>query len=78
MSVMVGSVTESLAPDEDFLQDLNSTVNETARDAARVQLASALSVLVGLFQVQSSQEYCPPTTCPTAEPIPPTPVCQFL
>ncbi|XP_070431536.1 solute carrier family 26 member 6 isoform X22 [Equus przewalskii] len=50
MSVMVGSVTESLAPDEDFLQDLNSTVNETARDAARVQLASALSVLVGLFQ----------------------------
>ncbi|XP_070093807.1 solute carrier family 26 member 6 isoform X23 [Equus przewalskii] len=51
MSVMVGSVTESLAPDEDFLQDLNSTVNETARDAARVQLASALSVLVGLFQV---------------------------
>ncbi|KAM5315152.1 solute carrier family 26 member 6 isoform 2-T2 [Glossophaga mutica] len=51
MSVMVGSVTESLAPDEDFLQAPNSTVNETARDAARVQLASTLSVLVGLFQV---------------------------
>ncbi|XP_036074870.1 solute carrier family 26 member 6 isoform X2 [Rousettus aegyptiacus] len=51
MSVMVGSVTESLYPDEAFLQDLNSTVNHMARDAARVQLASALSVLVGLFQV---------------------------
>uniref|UniRef100_A0A8I3W240 Solute carrier family 26 member 6 n=1 Tax=Callithrix jacchus TaxID=9483 RepID=A0A8I3W240_CALJA len=47
MSVMVGSVTESLAP-----QALNdSTINETARDAARVQVASTLSVLVGLFQV---------------------------
>nr|XP_027789561.1 solute carrier family 26 member 6 [Marmota flaviventris]XP_027789562.1 solute carrier family 26 member 6 [Marmota flaviventris]XP_027789563.1 solute carrier family 26 member 6 [Marmota flaviventris]XP_027789564.1 solute carrier family 26 member 6 [Marmota flaviventris] len=51
MSVMVGSVTESLAPDEKFLLDSNSTVNETARDVTRVQLASALSVLVGLFQV---------------------------
>uniref|UniRef100_A0A8C9DVK7 Solute carrier family 26 member 6 n=1 Tax=Prolemur simus TaxID=1328070 RepID=A0A8C9DVK7_PROSS len=45
MSVMVGSVTESLAPAS------NSTVNETSTDAARVQLASTLSVLVGLFQV---------------------------
>nr|XP_058933009.1 solute carrier family 26 member 6 isoform X3 [Kogia breviceps] len=55
MSVMVGSVTESLAPDEAFLQALNSTVNVTARDAARVQAASTLSVLVGLFQVFVSQ-----------------------
>ncbi|XP_053455060.1 solute carrier family 26 member 6 isoform X2 [Nycticebus coucang] len=51
MSVMVGSVTESLAPNENYLQASNSTVNETARDADRVQLASTLSVLVGLFQV---------------------------
>lgn len=51
MSVMVGSVTESLAPDEAFLQTLNSTVDLVARDATRVQLASTLSVLVGLFQV---------------------------
>ncbi|XP_062971388.1 solute carrier family 26 member 6 isoform X5 [Cynocephalus volans] len=51
MSVMVGSVTESLAPDEDFVQDVNSTVNEEARDATRVQLASTLSVLVGLCQL---------------------------
>ncbi|XP_006893080.1 PREDICTED: solute carrier family 26 member 6 [Elephantulus edwardii] len=46
MSVMVGSVTESLAP-SDPLQDLNSTVLMDKR----VQLASTLSVLVGLFQV---------------------------
>nr|XP_054360746.1 solute carrier family 26 member 6 isoform X2 [Mirounga angustirostris] len=51
MSVMVGSVTESLAPGENFLQGVNSTVDEVARDAVRVQLASTLSVLVGLFQV---------------------------
>ncbi|XP_067610363.1 solute carrier family 26 member 6 isoform X7 [Pseudorca crassidens] len=51
MSVMVGSVTESLAPDEAFLQASNSTVDVAARDAARVQVASTLSVLVGLFQV---------------------------
>uniref|UniRef100_A0A8C9KHJ6 Solute carrier family 26 member 6 n=1 Tax=Panthera tigris altaica TaxID=74533 RepID=A0A8C9KHJ6_PANTA len=47
MSVMVGSVTESL----DFLQAENATVDEEARDAARVQLTATLSVLVGLFQV---------------------------
>ena len=57
MSVMVGSVMESLAPDDAFLLGLNSTVNVTARDDTRVQLASTLSVLVGLFQVQSHQEY---------------------
>uniref|UniRef100_A0A8C7C324 Solute carrier family 26 member 6 n=1 Tax=Neovison vison TaxID=452646 RepID=A0A8C7C324_NEOVI len=51
MSVMVGSVTESLAPDENFLQGVNATVDEVARDHFRVQLASTLSVLVGLFQV---------------------------
>uniref|UniRef100_A0A8C0L941 Solute carrier family 26 member 6 n=1 Tax=Canis lupus dingo TaxID=286419 RepID=A0A8C0L941_CANLU len=51
MSVMVGSVTESLAPDENFLQAVNSTIDEATRDATRVELASTLSVLVGLFQV---------------------------
>ncbi|KFO18618.1 Solute carrier family 26 member 6 [Fukomys damarensis] len=45
MSVMVGSVTESITQDEDFQQGTNSTL------VARVQLASTLSVLVGLFQV---------------------------
>ncbi|XP_075403419.1 solute carrier family 26 member 6 isoform X1 [Tenrec ecaudatus] len=51
MSVMVGSVTESLAPDETNPQAPNSTVSEMDRDAFRVQVASTLSVLVGLFQV---------------------------
>ncbi|XP_077715071.1 solute carrier family 26 member 6 isoform X7 [Canis aureus] len=51
MSVMVGSVTESLAPDENFLQAVNSTIDEATRDATRVELASTLSVLVGLFQL---------------------------
>lgn len=65
MSVMVGSVTEALAPDEIFMQSVNSTVNVTARDAARVQLASSLSVLVGLFQVRSCPGGCPPLPSPT-------------
>ncbi|XP_006873719.1 PREDICTED: solute carrier family 26 member 6 [Chrysochloris asiatica] len=46
MSVMVGSVTESLVP--------SNTTSEAIRDtvqADRVQVASTLSVLVGLFQV---------------------------
>ncbi|XP_074259997.1 solute carrier family 26 member 6 isoform X1 [Saimiri boliviensis] len=42
MSVMVGSVTESLAP---------QALNDSTINAARVQVASTLSVLVGLFQV---------------------------
>ncbi|KAM6169247.1 solute carrier family 26 member 6 [Rhynchocyon petersi] len=44
MSVMVGSVTESLVPD-----GTNFTINGEYYD--RVQVASTLSVLVGLFQV---------------------------
>lgn len=66
MSVMVGSVTEALAPDEAFMQAGNSTVNVTARDAERVKLASSLSVLVGLFQVRSGQERVP--RCPPPPP----------
>ncbi|XP_023415787.1 solute carrier family 26 member 6 isoform X2 [Cavia porcellus] len=45
MSVMVGSVTESMVVDETVQQNTNST------EEARVPLASTLSVLVGLFQV---------------------------
>ncbi|XP_074139302.1 solute carrier family 26 member 6 isoform X1 [Sminthopsis crassicaudata] len=51
VSVMVGSVTETLAPNSAFLDPENSTINVTARDDARVQVASALSLLVGVFQV---------------------------
>ncbi|MEE6502240.1 hypothetical protein FKM82_004450 [Ascaphus truei] len=49
---MIGSVTESLVPNENFMLPGNETlVNTTARDKARVELAAAMSLLVGLFQV---------------------------
>ncbi|CAI9534915.1 unnamed protein product, partial [Staurois parvus] len=52
ISVMVGSVTESLAPSDSFLLPGNdSKVDEEERDAARVQVASALTLLVGIFQI---------------------------
>lgn len=52
ISVMVGSVTESLAPSDNFfLPGNDSIVDEEARDAARVQVASALTLLVGIFQI---------------------------
>ncbi|KAJ8394895.1 hypothetical protein AAFF_G00042500 [Aldrovandia affinis] len=54
VSIMVGSVTERLAPDSDFL--MNSTnitqdVNVTARDAYRVNVAATTTLLAGIFQV---------------------------
>lgn len=51
---MVGSVTERLAPSSNFIVNgTNGTesVDVAARDAYRVQIACALSVLTGLFQV---------------------------
>ncbi|XP_056661070.1 solute carrier family 26 member 6 isoform X2 [Monodelphis domestica] len=51
LSVMVGSVTEALVPSDSFLGPGNSSVNVSARDAARVEVASALSLLVGVFQI---------------------------
>ncbi|KAM4821364.1 solute carrier family 26 member 6 [Thomomys bottae] len=45
MSVMVGSVVESQSQNENF------PVNGTEADDYRVQVASTLSILVGLFQV---------------------------
>ncbi|XP_030063663.1 solute carrier family 26 member 6 [Microcaecilia unicolor] len=49
--VMIGSVTESLAPNQDFILPGNGTLLDTAaRNKARVELASALTFLVGLFQ----------------------------
>ncbi|XP_068762877.1 solute carrier family 26 member 6 isoform X1 [Struthio camelus] len=55
MSVMIGSVTDSLLPSENFLEPVNGTnmtsVNEMRRDAARVELVATLTVLVGIFQV---------------------------
>lgn len=55
ISVMIGSVTESLLPSEDFLVSVdggNTTiVDEKARDAARVDLVATITILSGIFQV---------------------------
>ncbi|NXG19409.1 S26A6 protein, partial [Grallaria varia] len=52
ISVMIGSLTESLLPSEMFLvEGSNTTVNETLRDAARVELVATITVLTGIFQV---------------------------
>ncbi|XP_077464481.1 solute carrier family 26 member 6 [Stigmatopora argus] len=54
ISIMIGSVTERLAPDSNFLiNGTNGTgsVNLDERDAYRVQIACSLTLLVGLFQI---------------------------
>ncbi|XP_027556750.1 solute carrier family 26 member 6 isoform X1 [Neopelma chrysocephalum] len=54
ISVMIGSLTESLLPSENFLESVNgtnATVNEALRDAARVELVATVTVLTGIFQV---------------------------
>lgn len=55
ISVMIGSVTDSLVPSENFLESVNGTnvtVNEERRDAARVELVATITVLTGIFQVR--------------------------
>ncbi|KAJ6668354.1 hypothetical protein lerEdw1_015731 [Lerista edwardsae] len=57
ISVMIGSVTDSLEPTGKFMEmvEVNGTnitlVNETRRDAARVELVTSLTFLVGIFQI---------------------------
>uniref|UniRef100_A0A3Q3FFK3 Solute carrier family 26 member 6, like 1 n=1 Tax=Kryptolebias marmoratus TaxID=37003 RepID=A0A3Q3FFK3_KRYMA len=55
LSIMVGSVTERLAPDENFLKrngtNFTAEVDISARDSYRVQVAAATTVLGGLIQV---------------------------
>nr|XP_046253622.1 solute carrier family 26 member 6 isoform X2 [Scatophagus argus] len=55
MSVMIGGVTERLAPDSDFMTWDNMTnssiINVTSRDAERVRVAAAVTFLSGLFQI---------------------------
>lgn len=59
MSVMIGSVTERLAPDSDFMIFDNvtnsSVVDLASRDAERVRVAAAVTCLSGLFQVCASE-----------------------
>ncbi|KAM4562534.1 solute carrier family 26 member 6-like [Odontesthes bonariensis] len=54
ISIMVGSVTERLAPDSNFMVNGTNgteTVNIDERDAYRVQIACSLTVLAGIFQI---------------------------
>ncbi|NXR12887.1 S26A6 protein, partial [Semnornis frantzii] len=54
ISVMIGSLTESLLPSENFQESINGsnvTINEAQRDAARVELVATITVLTGIFQV---------------------------
>ncbi|KAL9838660.1 solute carrier family 26 member 6 [Geothlypis trichas] len=54
ISVMIGSLTESMMPSENFLVSINgsnATVDEEMRDAARVELVATITVLTGIFQV---------------------------
>ncbi|NWX21090.1 S26A6 protein, partial [Aegotheles bennettii] len=55
ISVMIGSLTDSLVPSENFLIFVNGTnttiVDEERRDAARVELVATITVLTGIFQV---------------------------
>lgn len=55
MSVMIGGVTERLAPDSDFMTWDNVTGSDTvdviSRDAERVRVAAAVTLVSGLFQV---------------------------
>ncbi|XP_061668081.1 solute carrier family 26 member 6-like isoform X2 [Syngnathoides biaculeatus] len=54
ISIMIGSVTERLAPDSNFLVNRTNgsgSVNVDERDAYRVQVACSLTVLAGLFQI---------------------------
>ncbi|XP_016095109.1 solute carrier family 26 member 6 [Sinocyclocheilus grahami] len=55
MSVMIGSVTERLAPDSDFVipgNDTNSTTLDiVSRDAERVKIAATVTFLSGIFQL---------------------------
>ncbi|XP_040425061.1 cadherin EGF LAG seven-pass G-type receptor 3, partial [Cygnus olor] len=55
ISVMIGSVTESLLPSEKFFVSVNGSnttiVDEVKRDAARVELVATITILSGVFQV---------------------------
>jgi len=59
ISVMIGSLTESLLPSEMFMESINGTnttmVNEEERDAARVEMVATITVLTGIFQVRGPQ-----------------------
>ncbi|KAM9751413.1 solute carrier family 26 member 6-like [Menidia menidia] len=52
VSIMVGSVTEKLAPDSNYMVNgTNGTVDFDERDADRVKIACSLTLLSGIFQI---------------------------
>ncbi|XP_053481425.1 solute carrier family 26 member 6 [Ictalurus furcatus] len=55
MSVMIGGVTERMAPDSDFIILSNvsnaSSIDTVARDNERVKIAAAVTFLSGIFQL---------------------------
>ncbi|XP_065103168.1 solute carrier family 26 member 6 isoform X1 [Paramisgurnus dabryanus] len=55
MSVMIGSVTERLAPDSDFMVQINNTnstsLDTNSRDLERVKIAATVTFLSGIFQL---------------------------
>lgn len=61
VSLMVGSVVLSMAPDDNFLiggsnatgtNDTETLIDTDSRDAQRVLIASTLTFLVGILQVK--------------------------
>lgn len=57
ISVMIGSLTESMLPSEnyqEFVNGSNVTINEAQRDADRVELVATITVLTGIFQVRGT------------------------
>lgn len=52
-SIMVGNVVVNLAPDSNFLVNgtNGTTVDADARDFYRLEIAMALTILIGIFQV---------------------------
>lgn len=66
ISVMIGSVTESLLPSEKFFISVNGSnttiVDEVKRDAERVQLVATITILSGVFQVRG---WCQPSLAGT-------------
>ncbi|KAK3566486.1 hypothetical protein QTP86_034064 [Hemibagrus guttatus] len=55
MSVMIGGVTERMAPDSEFMIFSNisniSVIDTVARDSERVKIAAAVTCLSGIFQL---------------------------
>lgn len=61
MSVMIGGVTERLAPDSNFMiwdNVSNSSIVDTiSRDEERVRVAALVTFVSGLFQVKVKHSY---------------------